>query len=283
MAICPWVVALSSTGGATNYVRDAALMQSRNRALVVHLTLQGFGLFTVADALWNATANFSAIFFAVLILANILFLASVYTDPGFIKTKGVEDLEDGLLEQTSDEQPKKICKKCPPTVIKPLRTRHCKECNRCVARFDHHCPYLGQCVGERNHVVFYLFLLVYFPLSITATVLAFQCFSWSFGTATDMVTTIVHTGTIFVFFIAILCFGILTVCHTYLIANGMTTYEYIYWEVLEYLRGPDEDTHAFDRGLIKNLWQFFCVMGWQRLANAHDTDQAGRHIDWGAV
>lgn len=33
-------------------------------------------------------------------------------------------------------------------------------CDRCVRRYDHHCIWLGSCVGERNHGLFWWYLLV---------------------------------------------------------------------------------------------------------------------------
>jgi hypothetical protein len=40
----------------------------------------------------------------------------------------------------------------------PLRARHCRDCRRCVRRYDHHCPWMENCVGERNHPLFVAYL-----------------------------------------------------------------------------------------------------------------------------
>ena len=37
---------------------------------------------------------------------------------------------------------------------KPERTRHCKQCKMCVAKYDHHCPWIGSCVGYHNFKYF---------------------------------------------------------------------------------------------------------------------------------
>lgn len=49
--------------------------------------------------------------------------------------------------------------------VKPLRCHHCKTCQRCVLRMDHHCPWTGNCVGQDNLKYFIQFLF-YAPLTM---------------------------------------------------------------------------------------------------------------------
>ena len=50
------------------------------------------------------------------------------------------------------------CKRCPTCyIIKTPRVFHCKICDCCISVHDHHCPWLGTCIGQRNHKWFYLY------------------------------------------------------------------------------------------------------------------------------
>ena len=43
-------------------------------------------------------------------------------------------------------------------VWRPPRSHHCSDCGACVLGYDHHCPFVNNCVGVRNHVYFLSFL-----------------------------------------------------------------------------------------------------------------------------
>jgi len=69
-----------------------------------------------------------------------------------------------------------LCADC--EVVRTDRSRHCSICNRCVERFDHHCPWINNCVGIGNHGVFMSFLLAMLSLLVTtfiSIVLNFDC------------------------------------------------------------------------------------------------------------
>ena len=45
---------------------------------------------------------------------------------------------------------------------KPRRSYHCDVCNTCITQYDHHCPWINNCIGKHNIGRFILFLVLLF-------------------------------------------------------------------------------------------------------------------------
>ena len=90
---------------------------------------------------------------------NALFLRAAFGDPGYEPKDETNFLK--LVERY--DTPSAFCPAC-ETICRRTLT-HCYVCRKCVDHFDHHCTWINNCVGRKNHKVFYfyiLLLLVYF-------------------------------------------------------------------------------------------------------------------------
>ena len=50
-----------------------------------------------------------------------------------------------------------LCEHC--LLVQSIPTKHCKLCEACCSKFDHHCLYICSCVGLKNHRPFIYFLI----------------------------------------------------------------------------------------------------------------------------
>lgn len=63
-------------------------------------------------------------------------------------------------------------------IVRPLRAKHCAVSNRCVAMFDHFCPWVGNCIGAGNRHYFALFLWLEMAAVVVAAALAAARLRW---------------------------------------------------------------------------------------------------------
>jgi palmitoyltransferase ZDHHC13/17 len=85
-------------------------------------------------------------------LAIAFWLIAASRDPGFIQKP--EEFDFMNLMMLVD--PIQLCPDC--EIVRTPRSRHCGICNRCVERYDHHCPWLNTCIGVHNHSYFMIFI-----------------------------------------------------------------------------------------------------------------------------
>lgn len=101
-------------------------------------------------------------------LTVTLFFISAIKDPGIHRREGKKLLY--LIESVDFDR---ICPVC--EIVRSPLTRHCVICNKCVERYDHHCPWIDSCVGVRNHNYFFALLITVFTdfiISICLSIMA---------------------------------------------------------------------------------------------------------------
>ncbi|CAH1388918.1 unnamed protein product [Nezara viridula] len=103
----------------------------------------------------------SLVFLSVSLILWHFFIKSWRGDPGIVATTQDQKFRTIIeLAERGGFDTQYFCSSC--LVRKPIRSKHCSVCNQCVAKFDHHCPWVNNCIGARNHRHFigYLIMLV---------------------------------------------------------------------------------------------------------------------------
>ena len=90
---------------------------------------------------------------ALILTFSILFYVYAYFKVGF-SNPGIAST--GRLPSEDIQRHHRYCSPCKS--IRVHGTVHCYSCDVCIRGYDHHCPWIGKCVGEKNMCAFKLFL-----------------------------------------------------------------------------------------------------------------------------
>ena len=120
--------------------------------IILHILIIFF-VFFVLLPYFNSTI-FGIIYVVISCLVFILYISLSCSNPGRMVNKEYKDILD-LVE--SGQEAEDFCPLC--LVKNKFRSRHCLICEICVDEFDHHCFWVGNCVGKDNYTLFFIFLI----------------------------------------------------------------------------------------------------------------------------
>ncbi|KIW56194.1 hypothetical protein PV05_04872 [Exophiala xenobiotica] len=155
------------------YIAQRIAMKSHLEYHTIHKTPYLAGIFagTLFWVGFNYLTTILPVTFSSNLLSNLMFAISyastcyfyflaMFQDPGWVPKLASRNQQRAVIQELFslwkfDEE--NFCVQC--MVRKPLRSKHCRRCHRCVAKQDHHCPWIHNCVGNNNLRHFYIYIL----------------------------------------------------------------------------------------------------------------------------
>ncbi|NXO17250.1 ZDHC9 Palmitoyltransferase, partial [Oriolus oriolus] len=280
--------------GRNTFCCDGRIMMARQKGifyLTLFLILGTCALFFAFECRYLAVQLSPAIpvFAAVLFLfAMATLLRTSFSDPGVIpralpdEAAFIEmeiEATNGTVPQGQRLPPRiknfqinnqivklKYCYTC--KIFRPPRASHCSICDNCVERFDHHCPWVGNCVGKRNYRYFYLFilslsLLTIYIFTFNIVYVALKSLKIGFlntlketpGTYPSMSLTVLTVLEVLICFFTLWSVVGLTGFHTFLVALNQTTNE----DIKGSWTGKNRVQNPYSHGnIVKNCCEVLC-------------------------
>ncbi|KAK2762742.1 palmitoyltransferase akr1 [Arachnomyces sp. PD_36] len=114
----------------------------------------------VLPATYSSHGFLNFFFAAFYSLTTYFYASAMVEDPGHVPKLGSRNQQRNVITELFETwrfDEENFCVYC--MIRKPLRSKHCRRCARCVAKHDHHCPWIDNCVAANNFRHFFLYIL----------------------------------------------------------------------------------------------------------------------------
>ncbi|XP_048502387.1 protein S-acyltransferase 10 isoform X2 [Beta vulgaris subsp. vulgaris] len=143
-------------------------------------------------------------------------------------------------------------------ILQPPRAKHCHDCDKCVLQFDHHCVWLGTCIGQGNHCRFWWYICEETALCLWTGILYITYLkaniSRSWWMDAVMVVLLITLSISLIFLVLLLLFH----------------------------RAIPERVYPFSNGICRNLYNFCCaqssIYDLERLPTAEELEIKSRPL-----
>jgi hypothetical protein len=216
--------------------------------------------------------SFASVLFGFFLIATaVLYVDIIKSDPGTVPRRKIGDsaIEELEINIDSDEYEShkddltRICFTCWDNKPITKRVKHCSVCDKCVENMDHHCGWVNNCVGEKNHRRFIaLVASVFFGMVDFAYLSISQVIDSSLPVSTQFWTKPLLLPAWMIHLVVIPWLGILLIHQLRIIGMNMNTNEMInmhryshFWEIRD-----DEKRfkNPFDQGgMLANCSKFW--------------------------
>jgi len=102
--------------------------------------------------IWSVLSLFfRTVYITLWTFTIFIYLVMFLSNPGIIPQKSGRELNEDV-----ENKGQYSCLKC--MALKVQKAYHCEDCDVCIDNFDHHCIWVGKCIGGKNLKIFYLFI-----------------------------------------------------------------------------------------------------------------------------
>lgn len=148
-------------------------------------------------------------------------------------------------------------------IERPPRSKHCRVCDCCISEMDHHCPWMGTCIGRRNYRWFCFYV---FTAALGLSIVLIQCYYqaslvWPRDPSVDGLFRQAPALAWLCVFCSVAFLGefLLLLLHSYLISTGKTTNEF--WKLCQGVNpyGPEglRSSSPYNQGCWLNFKRVF--------------------------